>query len=74
MPDELRGRVTSLQTLVFIGIMPFASLLMTWVVDTITMPWELLGAAILYGIGSVALFRRLSADEAREAWQVLRSR
>jgi ABC-type glycerol-3-phosphate transport system permease component len=67
VPDELRGRVTSLQTLVFIGIMPFSSLLMSSIVDAAGMPRELIGAALLYGVGSFVLYRRLSTDEARQA-------
>jgi MFS family permease len=67
VPDELRGRVTSLQTLVFIGIMPFSGLLMTKIVDLVTMPRELIGAALLYGIGAAVLYRRLNTDGAHEA-------
>jgi len=67
VPDELRGRVTSLQTLVFIGIMPFSGLLMTKIVDLVSMPRELLGAALGYGIGAAVLFRRFNTDSAREA-------
>jgi MFS family permease len=67
VPDELRGRVTSLQTLVFIGIMPFSSLLMTKIVDIVSMPRELIGAALCYGVGAVILFRRLSGDKVKEA-------
>lgn len=65
VPDELRGRVTSLQTLVFIGIMPFSGLLMTKIVDVVTMPRELLGAALCYGIGSFFLFHRLNTESGR---------
>jgi MFS family permease len=67
VPDELRGRVTSLQTLVFVGIMPFSSLLMTRIVDIVGMPRELIGAALGYGIGAAVLFRRLNSDTSREA-------
>jgi MFS family permease len=69
VPDELRGRVTSLQTLVFIGIMPFSGLLMTKIVDLVSMPRELLGAALCYGLGAGMLFRRLSGDKVKEALQ-----
>lgn len=58
-PDALRGRVMSLHSLVFMGIMPFASLLMTWVVDLITMPAELALSAILFGLIGAVLFRLL---------------
>jgi MFS family permease len=67
VPDALRGRVTSLQTLVFIGIMPFSGLLMTKIVDLVSMPRELLGAALCYGLGAGILFRRLSGDRVKEA-------
>lgn len=67
VPDELRGRVTSLQTLVFMGIMPFSSLIMTKVVDIITMPRELAGAALCYGIGAFLLFRLLNTAASRDA-------
>ena len=69
VPDELRGRVTSLQTLVFVGIMPFSGLLMTHLVDLVSMPRELIGAAIGYGLGAVMIFRRLSSDANREAFR-----
>jgi MFS family permease len=65
VPDELRGRVTSLQTLVFIGIMPFSGLLMTKVVDIVSMPRELVVAAAVYGIAAAVLFRPLNARVAR---------
>jgi MFS family permease len=67
VPDQLRGRVSSLQMLVFIGIMPFSSLLMTRLVDLVTMPRELMGAAVCYGLGAWVLLRRLNADEVKEA-------
>jgi MFS family permease len=67
VPDELRGRVTSLQTLVFIGIMPFSSLLMTRIVDLVSMPRELIGAALCYGLGAGVLWRRLSGNKVKEA-------
>lgn len=67
VPDEVRGRVTSLQTLVFVGILPFSSLLMTKLVDMVTMPRELLGATLFYAAGAALIYRRLSGDAAREA-------
>ena len=67
VPDELRGRVTSLQTLVFAGIVPFSTLLITRLVDLVSMPIELTGAAICYGLGATWLFHRLSTDSARES-------
>lgn len=58
-PDELRGRVMSLQNLMLLGLMPFSSLLMTSIVDVITMPVELVVTAVLFGIIGGILFRRL---------------
>jgi MFS family permease len=49
VPDELRGRVMSLYSLMFMGVMPFASLLVTRMVDAIGMRWELQIAAVVYG-------------------------
>jgi MFS family permease len=64
VPDELRGRVMSLQSLVFIGIMPFGALLMTSLVDLMTMPRELLLAACLYGLGAAYLLGKLKEAHA----------
>lgn len=58
--DEVRGRVMSLQSLMFIGIMPFGALMMTALVDRISMPRELLVSAVLYGLGASWVFRKLS--------------
>jgi MFS family permease len=62
VPDELRGRVTSLQTLVFIGIMPFASLLVTKIVDLAGMPLVLIVSALAYGSGAAVLYGRLKLE------------
>jgi len=62
VPDELRGRVTSLQTLVFVGIMPFASLLMTKIVDLVGMPTVLLVCAVGYGLGAGTLYLKLKQE------------
>jgi MFS family permease len=59
VPDELRGRVMSLQSLVFVGIMPFSALIITKLVDLVTMPVELLAGAILYAALGAPLFRAL---------------
>lgn len=66
-PDRLRGRIMSLQTLVFTGTMPFAALLMSKITDIITMPVEMFAAAFLYGIAAVYLYRQLSRPAARAA-------
>jgi len=56
-PDALRGRVMRLYSLVFMGLMPFASLFLTWVVDLITMPVELAVSGALFGLIGAGLFR-----------------
>jgi MFS family permease len=61
VPEELRGRVMSLYSLTFTGIMPFGALLIPSVVDAIGMRWELQGAAVLYaaaGLVLIGLLRR----------------
>lgn len=70
VPDELRGRVSSLQGLVFFGIMPFSGLLMTKIVDFVGMPTVLGAAAGCYVVASTIIFRRLGRDESREAISV----
>jgi len=64
VPDELRGRVMSLYSLMFMGVMPFASLLVTSLVDAIGMRWELQIAAVVYGLGACLLLWQL-----RRTWQ-----
>lgn len=66
-PDRLRGRIMSLQTLVFVGTMPFASLLISRFVDIVTMPVEMLICATLYVIAAFALYRQLCRPAARAA-------
>ncbi|HEY3412871.1 MAG TPA: MFS transporter [Armatimonadota bacterium] len=67
VPDELRGRVMSLQSLTFIGIMPFGALMTTALVDAMTMPNELLLAAGVYGLGAAYLLGRLKNAHAEGA-------
>jgi hypothetical protein len=64
VPDELRGRVMSLYSLMFMGVMPFASLMVTSLVDWIGMRRELQIAAVVYGLGACLLLGRL-----RRTWQ-----
>jgi uncharacterized membrane protein YqjE len=59
VPNELRGRVMSIYSLTFTGVMPFAALLITAVADAIGMRIELQAAGILYAIGSAVLLVRL---------------
>jgi hypothetical protein len=60
--DEVRGRVMSVQSLMFIGIMPVGALMMTGLVDLLTMPREMLLAAGAYGLGASYLLRLLVAS------------
>ena len=57
-PDYLRGRVSAVFMLAFVGIMPFAGLGVTSLSDIIGMPTALVIAAIAYGVITfVILFR-----------------
>jgi MFS family permease len=60
VPDALRGRVMSLYSLMFTGVMPFASLLVTKLADAIGMRRELQIAALLYGVVAQLLIWRLN--------------
>ncbi len=59
VPNELRGRVMSLSTMMFSGVMPFAALLMPPLVDWIGMRWELQLAGTLYALATLLLVLRL---------------
>jgi MFS family permease len=59
VPDELRGRVMSLYTLMFTGIMPFGALAIPAIVERVGMRAELQGAAVLYAVGVGLLMLRL---------------
>jgi MFS family permease len=58
--DEVRGRVMSLYSLMFTGVIPFAGLFITRIVDSIGMRPELQMAGVLYSAGVVFLLWRLS--------------
>jgi len=67
--DALRGRVMSLYSLAFTGVMPFAALAIARLADVTGMRRELLLAAVLYGICGMLLLpvlrrtnQRLYAD------------
>jgi MFS family permease len=66
-PGRLRGRIMSLQTLVFVGTMPFASLLVSRIVDTVTMPVEMFVSVTLFALACVYFFRLLSHPESHAA-------
>lgn len=59
VPDALRGRVMSLYSLMFTGVMPFAALLVSGVVTAIGMRLELQIAAVVYTLGALLLLWRL---------------
>ncbi len=57
-PEELRGRVMSLVTLAFNGVMPFSTLLIAWLAQTIGQPQVLFASGILLAAGIIILWRR----------------
>jgi MFS family permease len=57
-PDYLRGRVSAVFMLSFVGIIPFAGLGVTSLSDLIGMPTALMIAAILYGVTTLAVLAR----------------
>jgi hypothetical protein len=57
-PDYLRGRVSAVFMLSFVGIIPFAGLGVTSLSDVIGMPTALMIAAILYGVITLAVLAR----------------
>lgn len=59
VPDAIRGRVMSLYSLAFTGVMPFAALAVARLADVIGMRHELLLTAVLYGICGLLLWRTL---------------
>jgi MFS family permease len=71
VPDELRGRVMSLYSLTFTGIMPFAALLVSKAADWAGMRLELQVSAVLYTIAGLGLMlnlhRALHSQVAQEA-------
>jgi MFS family permease len=65
VPDALRGRVMSLYSLMFTGVMPFSSLLITTMADALGMRHELQISAVLYAMmASVLLWRLRTAGSA----------
>lgn len=66
VPDQLRGRVMSLYSLTFTGIMPFSALLISKTTDWIGMRVQLQASGVLYTLGAVALMfwlRGMPRDE-----------
>ena len=69
VPDRLRGRVMSLYMLMFMGIMPFSSLFITFIVDRVGMRQELQAAAVIYFIFAMVAIRQLHATHDPHAEQ-----
>lgn len=59
VPDDKRGRVMSLYTMSFMGIMPVGSLIAGTVANHIGAPWTVLGGGSFCIIGAVFFARRL---------------
>ena len=57
-PEELRGRVMSLVTLAFNGVMPFSTLLISWLAGVWGQPTVLFISGVLLAIGIVVIWRR----------------
>lgn len=57
-PEQLRGRVMSLVTLAFNGVMPFSTLLIAWAAGVFGQPMVLISSGILLGTGVVMLWLR----------------
>ncbi|MCO5226493.1 MAG: MFS transporter [Thermomicrobiales bacterium] len=57
-PDQLRGRVMSLNTLAFNGVMPFSTLLISWMVGVLGQKEVLVISGVLLGLGVVYLWKR----------------
>ena len=55
-PGPLRGRVSALAMLSFVGVMPFASLGITRIADAISIRHTVAGCAIGYGVAAFYLF------------------
>ena len=57
-PEQLRGRVMSLVTLAFNGVMPFSTLFISFLAQTVGQPQVLIGSGVLLGIGILILWKR----------------
>lgn len=57
-PDDMRGRVMSVNGLAFNGVMPFATIVIGGLSELIGQHFVIGGCAVLVGIGSVLLWRR----------------
>lgn len=61
VPDELRGRVMSIYTMIFFGGMPIGSLGVGWIAARVGEPATVLGGAALLGLSALWMWVRLPA-------------
>jgi MFS family permease len=59
-PDEMRGRVMSLNTLSFNGVMPFATLLISGLAQVFGQPIVLVASALALAVGAFFIWKRLA--------------
>ena len=57
-PDELRGRVLSVNSLAFNGVMPFATMGVSFLAAAIGQSWVMLGSAVILVGASILLWKR----------------
>lgn len=57
-PEQLRGRVMSLVTLAFNGVMPFSTLIISFLAQVIGQPQVLIGSGILLGVSAIFLWKK----------------
>lgn len=57
-PEELRGRIMSLVMLAFNGVMPFSTLLISWLAQEVGQRQVMLASGVLLAIGIVVLWKR----------------
>lgn len=57
-PEELRGRVMSLVTLAFNGVMPFSTLIISFLAQEIGQPQVLFGSGVVLAVGILYLWKR----------------
>jgi MFS family permease len=66
-PDYLRGRVSAVFLLSFVGLMPVAGLGITGLSDLIGMPWALAIAAVCYAVIALIVLARVRRECSRPA-------
>lgn len=66
IPDELRGRVMGIYTLIFFGAMPLGSLVSGWVADRIGEPLTVIISAVILFVFALYLLWRIPSMRAME--------